>query len=134
MAVRNARLLDVSNGQVTFRYKDYAAGNEQKTMTLSADEFLRRFMQHVLPKRFVKIRYYGLLANKLRAIKLTLSRFLLQAAGVPGAFADSAPAEAPITEAREPCCPHCGSTRLVRREFLPIRMGCVALARCEDSS
>jgi len=134
VAISNARLLDVCNGQVTFRYKDYAAGNEQKTMTLSADEFLRRFTQHVLPERFVKIRHYGLLANRQREVKLTLCRFLLHSAGVPGAFADSMPAETIIDEAQTPRCPNCGSTRLVSREFLPMRMSCLALARCVDSS
>jgi hypothetical protein len=56
VAISNARLLDISDGQVKFRYKDYADAHKQKTMTLDADEFLRRFVQHVLPKSFVKIR------------------------------------------------------------------------------
>ena len=133
VAISNARLLEVSAGNVTFRYKDYAADNQQKTMTLSADEFLRRFIQHVLPHGFVKIRHYGLLASKQREMKLNVCRFLLQVAGTPDAFAATSP-DALIDEAREPNCPNCGSTRLVSRAFLPIRTTCRALARCVDSS
>jgi len=70
VAISNGRLLSLTpsppggEGTVTFRYKDYAADHRQKTMTLSAEEFLRRFVQQVLPKGFVKIRHYGLLANR----------------------------------------------------------------------
>ena len=66
VAISNSRLLDVSDGMVTFGYKDYAADGESKVMKLPADEFLRRFTQHVLPKGFVKIRHCGLLANRFR--------------------------------------------------------------------
>ena len=62
MAISNSRLLDLRDGRVTFRYQDYADAHKAKTMTLEADEFLRRFVQHVLPRSFVKIRHYGLLA------------------------------------------------------------------------
>ena len=64
VAISNSRLLELRDGRVTFRYKDYADDHRQKTMTLDAEEFLRRFVQHVLPKGFVKIRHYGLLANR----------------------------------------------------------------------
>jgi len=67
VAISNARLLALRDGRVTFRYKDYADDHKQKTMTLAAEEFLRRFVQHILPKSFVKIRHYGLLANAQRA-------------------------------------------------------------------
>jgi Putative transposase/Transposase zinc-binding domain len=134
VAISNARLLDVAGGQVSFRYKDYADSNQQKVMTLSADEFLRRFVQHVLPKSFVKIRHYGLLANKRREEKLAMCRLLLQTANVPGSFATSTPPEVLIDEAQAPHCPHCGSTRLVRRELLPTRMVCNALLRLVDST
>jgi hypothetical protein len=134
VAISNARLLDVVDGQVTFRYKDYAAHNEPKTLTLSADEFLRRFTQHVLPKHFVKIRHYGLLANQQRAVKLTLCRFLLHTPGAPGACADAATAETVIDKAQMPCCRNCGGTRLISRELLPTRIGGVVGTRGEDSS
>src|SRR5262249_30236781 len=77
VAISNSRLLKLEGSQVTFRYQDYANGHVQKTMTLSAEEFLRRFLQHVLPRGFVKIRHYGLLANRGRADKLERCRRLL---------------------------------------------------------
>src|SRR5262249_35181134 len=81
-AISNARLLDVSDGRVTFRYKDYADASRSKAMTLSTEEFLRRFVQHVLPRGFVKIRHYGLLANAQRQARLAECRRLLLAAAV----------------------------------------------------
>ncbi len=133
VAISNSRLVDVSDGKVTFGYKDYADANQHKTLTLGADEFLRRFTQHVLPKRFMKVRHYGLLANKNRESKLTLCRFLLKAAGVPGAFTERTPPETPIAAVSEPRCSNCSSTRLVKRRLLPSRSG-VAPACCPDSS
>jgi len=131
VAISNARLADVSDGQVTFRYKDYADGNAPKRMTLGADEFLRRFTQHVLPKGFVKIRHYGLLANKQRELKLTLCRFQLHADGVPGAFAPSVVEETIVDEAQTPRCPNCGGTRIVRRELLAPSYGLMLACRVD---
>ena len=62
-AISNRRLLSLEDGQVTFRWKDYAQGGRQRTMTLDAIEFVRRFLMHVLPPGFVRIRHYGILAN-----------------------------------------------------------------------
>src|SRR5262249_58996151 len=70
VAISNHRLLELKDGRVTFGYKDYAAGNVAKTMTLDAVEFTRRFLLHVLPGGFVRIRHYGFLANRLRREKL----------------------------------------------------------------
>jgi len=67
VAISNARIVAVADGAVTFRYKDYADDHRSKVMTLSAVEFLRRFVQHVLPSGFVKVRSYGLLSNRFRA-------------------------------------------------------------------
>jgi Putative transposase/Transposase zinc-binding domain len=123
VAISNHRLVSLANGRVTFRYKDYALEQRHKTMTLSAEEFLRRFLQHVLPRGFVKIRHYGLLANRHRADKLALCRRLLlplsMAAGVtPGQ--SSADAVAVLIEpAARPHCPRCGGYRLVRIELAP---------------
>ena len=66
VAISNHRLLVFDGERVTFRWKDYANGNRQRKMTLSATEFLRRFVQHVLPRGFVRIRQFGLLANRCR--------------------------------------------------------------------
>ena len=79
VAISNGRLLELTDNEVTFSYKDYAAGNITKTMTLEVCEFARRFLLHVLPRGFVRIRYYGFLANGCRAKKLELCRRLLSA-------------------------------------------------------
>jgi hypothetical protein len=122
VAISNARLLKLDDGQVTFRYKDYADAHRSKTMTLSAEEFLRRFVQHVLPKGFVKIRHYGLLANRQRAAKLQLSRQLLVLVLAAGMLsAGAAPASTEPVAAVEPApthrCPHCGGGRFIRIEL-----------------
>ena len=70
VAVSNNRLLHIEGGQVSFRWKDYRQDSQQKTMTLSADEFIRRFLLHVLANGFRRIRYYGFLANRYRRKKL----------------------------------------------------------------
>ena len=77
VAISNRRLISLENGLVTFRWKNYAAGNEQQTMTLTAVEFLRRFLLHLVPSHFVRIRHYGFLANRHRAKKLARCRELL---------------------------------------------------------
>jgi len=77
VAISNNRLLDIAEGEVTFRYKDYRHEAQQKTMTLEAEEFIRRFLLHVLPEGFQRIRYYGFLANRYREQKLARCRELL---------------------------------------------------------
>src|SRR5215471_17597797 len=67
VAISNHRLVSFGDGQVTFRWRDSAHNNEQKLMTLALDEFLRRFLLHLLPKGFVRIRHFGFLANRRRA-------------------------------------------------------------------
>ena len=102
--------------QVTFRYKDYAADQRQALLTLSAEEFLRRSVQHVLPKSFVKIRHYGLLANRQRQQRLDQCRRLLL---VTSALAGVCPAAHVAGDVdpptNVPSCPHCGSGHLVHR-------------------
>jgi hypothetical protein len=73
-------LVSFARGKVTFRWRDSAHNNEQKLLTLSLDEFLRRFLLHVLPKGFVRIRNFGFLANRRRATLLPLCFFLLGSA------------------------------------------------------
>ena len=85
IAIANSRLLAMADGQVTFRWRDYAHGHQTRTMTLEADEFLRRFLLHVLPASFVRIRYFGLLAHRQRAQWLNLCRSHLQCTATPQA-------------------------------------------------
>lgn len=77
VAISNHRLLALQDGNVTFSWKDYARGNQQRPMTLPADEFIRRFLLHVLPPGFQRLRQFGLLANRQRRHKLAICRKLL---------------------------------------------------------
>jgi len=77
VAISNNRLIGIEDGAVRFRWKDYRHGSRQKIMTVSADEFIRRFLLHVLPEGFHRIRYYGFLGNRHRAQKLAHCRDLL---------------------------------------------------------
>lgn len=79
VAIANRRLIDITEGRVRFRWKDYADGNRPKVMSLEAREFLRRFLMHTLPRGFPRIRYYGFLANRCRQEKLKRCRQLLEA-------------------------------------------------------
>ena len=113
VAISNHRLVSLAEGRVTFRYKDYADDRRPKTMSLSAEEFLRRFVQHVLPKGFVKVRHYGLLANRRRVERLEMSRRLLLVVATAALLAGATPREAEAIEpVRVRCCPRCGSVRL----------------------
>jgi hypothetical protein len=112
VAISNHRLVQLEAGRVTFRYKDYGDSHQDKTMTLDAGEFLRRFVQHVLPTGFTKIRHYGLLANRFRAERLAVARGLLWAKALEPLRAPS-DAEAIVVEPVHPRgCERCGSPRL----------------------
>jgi Putative transposase/Transposase zinc-binding domain len=79
VAISNRRLLSMEDGRVSFEYKDYADGSKNKVMALEATEFIRRFLLHILPAGFVRIRHFGFLANRARRHKLALCRALLGA-------------------------------------------------------
>jgi hypothetical protein len=109
VAISNHRLLSVDDSEVRFRWKDYAHHNKRRTMTLAHEEFLRRFLQHVLPKGFPRIRYFGWLANRSRGELLPLCRTLL------GCVSSATPPASPIEPAtwQCPCCQ--GPMRVVER-------------------
>jgi Putative transposase len=132
VAISNARLLDLRDGRVTFRYKDYADAHKDKKLTLTAEEFLRRFVQHVLPKGFVKVRHYGLLANRAREERLTLCRRLLLLASVTAAEPNKEPVR--VEPAQPRCCEKCGGGRLVYRELDPVEAEPTGAAAPQDSS
>ena len=77
VAISNHRLISLDSDHVTFRWRDYAGGNKMRTMTVSADEFIRRFLLHVLPKGFVRIRHFGVMANCRRSESVALCTKLL---------------------------------------------------------
>ena len=101
VAIGNSRLVRLEAGRVTFTYTDYADAAKPKGMTLDGVEFLRRWVQHVLPRGFVKVRHYGLLANRQRAVKLAACRRRLAWGGV-------VPACRVEPAARANPCPVCG--------------------------
>jgi hypothetical protein len=113
VAISNGRLLEIQDGQVTFRWRDSTDGNQQKRMMLDAVEFIRRFLLHVLPSGFVKIRHYGFLTNRNRRKNLVLCRSLLPKS--------AAPATTFLTEIRQRAierkCPFCktGTLHVVER-------------------
>lgn len=117
VAISNHRLLKLAEGQVSFRWRDYRHGNQEKVMTLAAREFIRRFLLHVLPRGFQRLRHYGFLSNRCRVEKLACCRELLGVgrlrAAAPVAQDDQEP-EATVTDASLGQCPACGAGRLRR--------------------
>jgi putative transposase/transposase-like zinc-binding protein len=107
VAISNHRLLAFDGNRVTFHWKDYAHGDQRRTMTLSATEFLRRFVQHILPRGFVRIRQSGFLANTCRAARVTLARTLLADARTP--VTSPEPLVTTTTPASTWTCPRCGA-------------------------
>jgi hypothetical protein len=112
VAISNHRLLAFDGHRVTFQWKDYAHENRSSTMTLSAMEFLRRFVQHILPRGFVRIRQSGFLANTCRVARVSLARTAL---ATPATTA--ATASAPVTTEPPPramwACPRCGAAMII---------------------
>lgn len=124
VALSNDRLVALDGSQVTFRWRDSVAGNKIKLLTLEAFEFIRRFLLHILPDRFVKIRHYGFLSNRGHKRKFLCCQKLL------GALNKEEPVESPketwedlltrITGIDPRVCPFCGKGKMIRREVLPV--------------
>jgi hypothetical protein len=121
IAISNERILGVADDQVRFRYKDYAAGSVMKELRVDASEFLRRFLLHVVPRGFMRVRHYGLLANRYRAVRLARCRELLDAPAPPKKPAVArSPAERilQLTGVDILRCPVCGQGPMRRTERL----------------
>ena len=125
VALSPRRLLATDGRNVTFACKDYAAGAQQKQMTLSTAEFARRFCLHVLPERFVKIRHYGLLGNRQKQTRLARARALLGMMPPPAPLVEPKPLpellRSPIPESAPLCCPFCQRPGLVKVRAGPPR-------------
>ena len=119
VAISNSRLIALDQRGVTFRYKDYRRNGQARyrTMTLSADEFIRRFLLHVLPKGFHRIRHYGLLASASCKTNIARARELM-AAPMPGLDPPAAHDTAdPHTTDHRPPCPCCGGRMIIVEVF-----------------
>jgi hypothetical protein len=126
VAISNNRLLDIENDRIRFHWKDYRDNNQQKIMTLSAEEFIRRFLMHVLPDGFQRIRYYGFLSNRDREEKLAACRQLLGMPPVnPEPVAGDQPIDYDVNHVLEQIrsslrnCPVCEEGRMVVIEVVP---------------
>ena len=119
VAISNNRIIKIEQGKVTFQWKDYKDNNKNKFMTIDANEFIRRFLLHILPDKFVKIRHYGLLSNRNRKTKLKSCQRILgdplkDAANEAANFGD-------INSFKLLICPCCSNGRMVRTELTSIR-------------
>jgi hypothetical protein len=116
VAISNHRIVSFADGKVTFRWKDYAHKNKKRLMTVTAEEFLRRFLLHSLPRGFVRIRFCGFLANRRRGELLPVCRRLLH---------DALPQNSTTPDASAPgapggwLCPHCGGAMVVIERLTP---------------
>jgi len=117
VAISNRRLSSMEEGRVSFQYKDYADGNRTKAMTLEAVEFIRRFLLHVLPGGFVRIRQFGFLANRARGKKLALCRILLGAP--PPAKTPALEVNGGVEKREDQCCPVCKIGHMILVRLVP---------------
>ena len=127
VAISNHRLVSFDGDQVTFRWKDYAHGNKKRKMTVSAEEFLRRFLLHVLPKGFVRIRHFGFMANAQRAASLELCRQLLDMAPIVRSTETSNTSSARL-------CPSCHQPITVLERLNPAQLRWRFVSACPDTS
>ena len=130
VAISNHRLIEFKDNTVTFRWKDYAHGNKKRKMAVSADEFLRRFLLHLLPRGFVRIRHFGFLAARSRTRLVPLCRELLSN------MTPCCLATAPSAAALSLRCPHCAGPMVVieRLTAQQIRLRSLELASKSDTS
>ncbi len=125
VAISNNRIISIDNGRVTFTYKDRQKDNEIKKMTLDADQFIRRFLLHVLPKGFFKIRYFGFLAHTNKKKDIPLIRKLIDPdATLPEKINESiSEIMLRLTGIDISCCPNCKKGKLIRIRKLPKQDG-----------
>jgi hypothetical protein len=136
VAISNSRLLSLEDGRVTFQWKDYADGGQSKAMTLDAVELIRRFLVHVLPSGFVRIRHFGFLANRARKEKLVLCRSLLAARGLAtiARSMDQSVEPSENGEQESNLCPICKVGRLISIEIVKAEMFLWSVLNFQDTS
>ena len=121
IAIANSRLVAFDGERVTFKWKDYRAKSDAryKLMTLDADEFIRRFLIHVLPDRFHRIRHYGLFANANRAANIALARQLLGLPDPAASSGESSGTHGGHEDEQWNTCPCCGGRMIIIEIFEP---------------
>ena len=115
MAISNERIKDISNNQITFEYKDYKDNSKIKEMTISAEEFIRRFLLHVLPNHFTKIKHYGILSNQGKKSLIKLCRILIG----QKIFSDFTTSISQKRALHEFLCPTCGNNTFYYAYYYP---------------
>jgi hypothetical protein len=126
VAISNQRIVAIEDGQVSFLWKDYRDAEKMKVMKLEADEFIRRFLLHVLPAEFVRIRHYGLLASRYKKEKIEKCRELIigrKQQQVETASVESRDLEFSDSQEQGKLCPNCGKGQMVRKGELPRGVG-----------
>ncbi len=122
VAISNHRIVNSENGYVTFKWRDYKDHDKEKFMTLAADEFIRRFIMHILPRKFVKIRHYGILSNRNRSTKLLKCKELTGAVQIKNqnleVRLDASELLLKLTGIDINICPCCGKGKMVIKEKL----------------
>jgi len=121
VAISNSRLLDLRDGKVRLRYKDYVHGSRKRVLTLTSPEFVRRLLLHALPARLVRIRHYGILSNRNQRDDLALCRQLLGNAPSTEALEPAKSVEPAVSVSLSPThvCPNCGAGRMILLEEFP---------------
>ena len=123
VAISNHRLISFDGDHVAFRWRDYAHGNKKRKMTLSAEEFIRRFLLHVLPNRFVRIRHFGFMANYQRSASLDICRQLLDMAPIVRSTEMTSTSSARL-------CPTCHGPITVIERLNPAQLRWRFVAKC----
>jgi len=114
VAISNNRIIDIKDGNVTFKWRDYKDHNKWKVMTVTAEEFIRRFLLHVLPSGFTKIRHYGLLGNRNKTEKLKVCKNLTNTPIIEKVILSTAQLIEKLIGKKAFLCPCCNSDKLVR--------------------
>ncbi len=119
VAISNNRILKLENGQVTFKWRDYKNSSRWKEMTISSDEFIRRFLMHVLPRGFTKIRHYGFLSSRGKQTKLPLCKKLTCSSLVSKEKSNTEKLLIKILGRDPKLCPNCGYSGLIKTGLAP---------------
>jgi hypothetical protein len=127
VAISNHRLIAFDGHQVTFSYKDYARDDQRRTMTLSAMEFLRRFVQHILPRGFVRIRQSGFLANTCRTARVAAARTVLTSSAPPAPTPNVTASTTTATTRATWACPRCGAAMILGPTLSALQLQTVTL-------